>query len=421
MFDDLLLLKKGGNVVYFGELGEGSVKLIEYFETRGATPIEYGENPAAWMLRAYAGEQAADVDFAEVYKSSDQYTDCCRRIETIGDSPDEEKKIHFESVFSTDYKERLKLVNNRIITIYKRSPAYNLTRLMIAVFYAFLIGSVFIRGSKQRRDGAWRENDLDGILGTIFLALNIIGVTSISMAVPVMKRIRDVFHKHRASGMIAHGSLSSALGTGEAPYILLVSFLFGVVYYFTVGLFHTVEKFFYFWLFFMLNVASYSHFGQAFMCLVADVPTCGALVGALVGYNIFFSGYIVRPRYFKGPFQLGLWTAPGRFAYEGIVMTQFENIDDLVLAEDFSPFYFSLGCGDALLAETTDSESPTPSPKNETESQCYGTVEEYVQFFFGSQFSIDNFWMDLFVLVGYVILARFLTWFALKKFNYVNT
>lgn len=47
MFDDLLLLRKGGNVVFFGELGEGSCKLIEYLESRGASPIEFGENPAA--------------------------------------------------------------------------------------------------------------------------------------------------------------------------------------------------------------------------------------------------------------------------------------------------------------------------------------------------------------------------------------
>ena len=32
MFDSLLLLKKGGQVVFFGPLGEGSSKLIPYFQ-----------------------------------------------------------------------------------------------------------------------------------------------------------------------------------------------------------------------------------------------------------------------------------------------------------------------------------------------------------------------------------------------------
>lgn len=409
MFDDLLLLKKGGNVVFFGELGEGSSKLIDYFESQGATPIEYGENPAAWMLRAYAGEQATEgVDYAEIYKSSEQFIALKNQIQSIGASPDEKKKIYFEGTFATEYRERAKLINNRILTIYKRSPAYNLTRLSIAVFYSFLIGSVFIRGSKQRRDGQWKENEVDGVLGTIFLSTIIIGVTSISMAVPVMKRIRDVFYKHRASGMIGHTSLSNALGLGETPYIIMVSLFFGVVYYFTVGLFGTFEKFAKFFIFFTLNIGTYSFFGQAFICLVADIPTSGALVGALIGYNIFFSGYIVKPKYFRGPFQLGLWTAPGRFTFEGIAMTQFEGIDAPVLASTGSPYFFYLGCLNRTAEELV-------------EDPCTGTMESYVEFFFGGKFSIDNFYLDVFALVGYVILARLLTWFSLKKFNYVNT
>lgn len=223
--------------------------------------------------------------------------------------------------------------------------------------------------------------------------------------------------------MVEHNSLSLALAVGETPYVLLVSLLFGIIYYFTVGLFATAEKFFLFWLFFTLNVAIYCFFGQAFICLVPDVPTSGALVGALIGYNVFFryvhvlaaryfrwkqnkflillgSGYIVKPQYFSGPFQLGLWTAPGRFAFEGITMTQFDDIDDPVIATPNSPFFFHLNC---------------------TSTQCKGTMEEYVNFFFGGKFSIENFWLDFSVLMGYVILARLLIWFSLKKFNYVNT
>lgn len=128
------------------------------------------------------------------------------------------------------------------------------------------------------------------------------------------------------------------------------------MFYFTVGLFQTAEKFRYFWLFFTLNVAIYAFFGQAFICFVPDVPTSGALVGALIGYNIFFSGYIVKPPYFRGPFQLGLWTAPGRFAFGGIVTTQFDGVMDPVQATQGSPFFFHLQCGNV-----TDAASARPT------------------------------------------------------------
>jgi ABC-2 type transporter len=359
MFDDLLLLKKGGNVVFFGELGTGSCHLVEYFESHGAKPIEHGENPASWMLRAYAGEHANEtqLDYAELYKSSEQYGNALQHIVSIVENRDESNHIQYTESFSTTMKERLQYTNRRITTIYKRSPLYNLTRLVIAAFYSFMIGSVFIRkeyGEKR----ILGESVVDGILGTIFLSTIIIGVTSISMSVPVMKKIRDVFYKHRASGMIEHNSLSWALSVAEIPYILMVSLLFGVVYYFTVGLFSTAKQFWYFYLFFSLNVGICAFFGQAFICLVSDIPTSGALVGALIGYNVFFSGFIVKPQYFTGPFQLGLWTAPGRFVYEGIITTQFHELKIPVLAEPMSPFFFSLNC--------TNVDEP-----------CLGTIDEY--------------------------------------------
>jgi len=45
----LLLLKRGGEVVFFGELGDESYNLIEYLESYSTTkPIKSGENPATW-------------------------------------------------------------------------------------------------------------------------------------------------------------------------------------------------------------------------------------------------------------------------------------------------------------------------------------------------------------------------------------
>lgn len=167
MFDDLLLLKRGGNVVFFGDLGEGSSKLVEYFESRGSPLIERGENPAAWMLRCISSEGTEDqVDWAEVYKVSDQYAALCEKIETVNESADESMKITFKKDFPTTKAEREKLMNRRISTVYKRSPAYNLTRLMIAIFYAFLIGSVFIR-TRKGTSSVWNEVEVDGVIVSV--------------------------------------------------------------------------------------------------------------------------------------------------------------------------------------------------------------------------------------------------------------
>jgi ATP-binding cassette subfamily G (WHITE) protein 2 (SNQ2) len=45
VFDRLLLLRKGGQTVYFGDVGTNAVTLIDYFEKNGSRRCAPGENP----------------------------------------------------------------------------------------------------------------------------------------------------------------------------------------------------------------------------------------------------------------------------------------------------------------------------------------------------------------------------------------
>ena len=135
-------------------------------------------------------------------------------------------------------------------------------------------------------------------------------------------------------------------------------------------------------------------------------------MGALIGYNVFFSGLIVKPQYFVGPFQLGFWTAPGRFAFEGLATSQFKDIDLPVVASFGSPWFYAAGCNRTLFLEAT---------LNNTDLICEGTMDEYVNFYFGGRFKYQNFWLDVGCLLGYLLLSRILSYWALKKFNYSNS
>ncbi|KAG3154062.1 hypothetical protein PC128_g22456 [Phytophthora cactorum] len=51
VFDSLLLLKRGGEMVFFGDLGEEASNLVTYFESiDGVSKLEKEYNPATWML-----------------------------------------------------------------------------------------------------------------------------------------------------------------------------------------------------------------------------------------------------------------------------------------------------------------------------------------------------------------------------------
>ena len=45
VFDRLLLLQKGGQTVYFGDVGPGSKSIIGYFERNGARKCAEEDNP----------------------------------------------------------------------------------------------------------------------------------------------------------------------------------------------------------------------------------------------------------------------------------------------------------------------------------------------------------------------------------------
>ena len=45
LFDRLLLLRAGGQTVYFGDIGENSSKMLSYFEQNGAPRCKADENP----------------------------------------------------------------------------------------------------------------------------------------------------------------------------------------------------------------------------------------------------------------------------------------------------------------------------------------------------------------------------------------
>lgn len=153
MFDDLLLLKKGGQVVFYGETGVCSSNLIAYFEGLGATPMNVGENPATWMLNVLgehisvkneASGEDEELNFATAWKESSNSVEVSKRLTEITETKEEEMEIKFEDTYAVGWLKRDNLMGNRLVKIYWRSPAYNLARMALSAVIALLLGSMFI-------------------------------------------------------------------------------------------------------------------------------------------------------------------------------------------------------------------------------------------------------------------------------------
>ncbi|CAK4569135.1 unnamed protein product [Aphanomyces euteiches] len=74
----LLLLKRGGETVYYGDLGRKSAHLMEYFMRIPGTPeMAPGYNPATWMLEVIGAGVETKVtnttDYVQVFQNSEEY------------------------------------------------------------------------------------------------------------------------------------------------------------------------------------------------------------------------------------------------------------------------------------------------------------------------------------------------------------
>ncbi|TDL15085.1 hypothetical protein BD410DRAFT_845493 [Rickenella mellea] len=87
LFDRLLLLRKGGRTVYFGDIGKWSSTLIRYFEQHGAAACGPDVNTAEWMLNVIgAGATVtSSVDWYDVWTKSEEAARVQREIEGIHD------------------------------------------------------------------------------------------------------------------------------------------------------------------------------------------------------------------------------------------------------------------------------------------------------------------------------------------------
>ncbi|KAL8527702.1 hypothetical protein ACS0TY_005519 [Phlomoides rotata] len=102
-FDELLLLKAGGRMSYYGPLGQQSCKLIDYFEGISGVPrIRDNYNPAAWMLEvtSASSEIELSIDFAEIYSKSSLHENNKEVVKKLSKAPSGSTDVHFATRYA---------------------------------------------------------------------------------------------------------------------------------------------------------------------------------------------------------------------------------------------------------------------------------------------------------------------------------
>ncbi|KAB2008036.1 hypothetical protein ES319_D10G071200v1 [Gossypium barbadense] len=214
-FDELLLMKRGGRVIYFGRLGQNSQKIIQYFEAVPGIPkIKEKQNPATWMLEvsSTAVEAQLGIDFAEHYKSSSLYQQNQALVKALSTPPPGANDLHFITQYSQPMWGQFRCCLWKQFKAYWRTPEYNLVRLGFTLIAALIIGSIFWGAGTKLKNAT----QLSVITGGMYIAAMFLGVNNCQTAQPVVAIERSIFYRERAAGM--YSALPYALAQRIPPW-----------------------------------------------------------------------------------------------------------------------------------------------------------------------------------------------------------
>eukprot|EP00644_Phytophthora_capsici_P014051 jgi/Phyca11/539268/estExt2_Genewise1Plus.C_PHYCAscaffold_30168 len=284
LFDHLLLLKRGGETVFVGELGEKCRKLVEYFESiPGVSPLPDRYNPATWMLECIGAgvNNVASMDFVEYFKNSEEkrFLDHEMALEGVTVPAPHLPEMIFQKKRAASSWTQAKFLTVRFMRMYWRTPTYNMTRFIIGLFLAVLFGLTYVDVEYVSYQG------INGGVGMVFMTTLFNGIVSFNGVLPIASGDRAAFYRERASQ--TYNSLWYFVGStiAEIPYVFFSCLIFTVIFFPLAG-FTGFGTGVLYWINVSLLVLMQTYMGQLFVYALPSVEVA-AIIGVLIN-SIFF-------------------------------------------------------------------------------------------------------------------------------------
>nr|KYP53996.1 Pleiotropic drug resistance protein 1 [Cajanus cajan] len=345
-FDELFLMKRGGQEIYVGPLGRHSNQLIKYFESiEGVSKIKDGYNPATWMLEvtSSAQELTLGVDFREIYKTSELYRRNKQLIAELGNPNPGSKDLSFPTQYSQSLLVQCLACLWKQHWSYWRNPPYTAVRFLSTIVIALMFGTMFwgLGGKYSSRQ------DLFNAIGSMYNAILFIGVQNSTSVQPVVGIERTVFYRERAAGMYSALPYAIAQVIIELPYVFVQATSYSVIVYAMMGFDWNLEKFFWYMFFMYFSLCYYTFYGMMTVALTPNHHVASIVAAAFYGIWNLFSGFVItRPR-IPVWWRWYYWACPVAWTIYGLVASQFGDITSVMKSEnmpvqEFITSYFGI-------------------------------------------------------------------------------
>nr|CAB3474119.1 unnamed protein product [Digitaria exilis] len=380
-FDELLLMKRGGQIIFSGSLGRNSHKVIEYFEAiHGVPKIKEGCNPATWMLdvSSAATEIQLKIDFAEYYKSSAVYQRTKALVKELSKPPPGSSDLYFPTQYSRSNFDQFKFCLWKQWLTYWRSPDYNLVRMFFALFTALLLGIIFWRVGRKMKS----STDLLIIIGSMYFAVAFVGFENCITAQPVIAVERTVFYRERAAGMYSAIPYALSQVVVEIPYVFVESVIYTLIVYSMMSFQWTPAKFFWFFYISFLSFLYFTYYGMMSVALTPNPQVASIFAAAFYSLFNLFSGFIIPRSKIPVWWIWYYWICPVAWTVYGLIVSQYGDVEDLI--------------------------------------KVPGQPDKQVRAFIKDFFGYDTEFMGVVagVLAGFTVLFAFIYVYCIKRFNF---
>ncbi|KAI3714746.1 hypothetical protein L6452_21705 [Arctium lappa] len=332
-FDELLFMKRGGQLIYAGPLGARSCKLVEYFEAiEGVRKIKSGYNPATWMLEVTspAEETRLGVDFAEVYRQSKLFQRNRDLVERLKKPRIDSKELHFPTKYSRSYADQFATCLWKQYLSYWRNPQYTAVRFFYTCIISLMLGTICWRfGSKQES-----QQDLFNAMGSMYLAVLFIGITNATAVQPVVSVERFVSYRERAAGMYSALPFAFAQGAIEFPYVLAQALIYSSIFYSLAAFEWSTWKFIWYIYFMYLTMLYFTFYGMMTTAVTPNHNVAAIIAAPFYMLWNLFSGFMIPHKRIPIWWRWYYWANPIAWTLYGLVVSQYGDLTKPIKLSD---------------------------------------------------------------------------------------
>ncbi|GME84417.1 unnamed protein product [Ambrosiozyma monospora] len=354
-FDNMLLLKSGGEVVYFGEIGKDAETLINYFERNGSLKCPENANPAEWMLEAIGATPGShpDQDYHQIWLQSPEHAATIAELERLEKDLLKKPELQVEnkgSSYASSMWVQYVQVTKRVFQQYWRSPDYIWAKIVLVLTSKLFNGFTFFRAS----------NSLQGMQNQMFAIFMFTAsfATLVEQMLPHFVAQRELYEaRERPSKTFSWFAFITAQITVEIPWMILTGTFAFFCFYYPIGfqnnadLTHDAhERGVLFWLFTIEFFIFASTLGQACIAGMEQQQNAADLAVFLYAFTLIFCGVLVSKDKLPGFWIFMYRVSPFTYWIAGVMNTALGNTPVKCSKTELLPFmpFGNVTCGEYM-------------------------------------------------------------------------